>query len=290
MTRKTPQAPLVEEPSSGPRGGPEASVTPPRRRISNQNLLNLSQEDMRPHRSSSVSVRTMSNLAGPRGQGEDEVPPHFSAGVSSITQEQSASFGEFTRDSFLPFQEMARPEEVRKTTSVDSGMTLVGPSGTVVTFEQVQLLKEAFQLVRPIRVPATERFYDEFFKIHPEAEAIFPSNAFRKRAKVVKMMERVANSLPAAPSRLDVELRVLGRLHYDLQAPIDMYDGARVAFLRVVEPELRKAGRWDEEMEAAFIALIDVISDKMFAGYPRELVKAAQTDVLKPGLCPVSEG
>ena len=71
---------------------------------------------------------------------------------------------------------------------------------------------------------------------------------------------------------------------------IDMYEGARVAFLRVVEPELRKAGRWDEEMEAAFIALIDVISDKMFAGYPRELVKAAQTDVLKPGLCPVSEG
>ncbi len=113
-----------------------------------------------------------------------------------------------------------------------------------------------------------KRFYDHFFRVHPDARRYFRDTNMQRQAVVFTMQLMVIeafqhNGTPTA----EQYLQVLGTTHQERGVPLELYDGFRDCLLEVLAEFHGKD--WDPVLESEWRQAMDRAIDKMAEGYVR---------------------
>ena len=114
--------------------------------------------------------------------------------------------------------------------------------------QQIQLVQESFEKVRPIADQAAETFYQRLFEIAPSYRALFKHDMKKQGAMLMSTLGLAVGSLNKLETILPA-VQSLGRRHADYGVTAEHYQPVAEAFLWTLEhylgegftPELKDA-------------------------------------------------
>lgn len=130
----------------------------------------------------------------------------------------------------------------------------------MVTQEEIKLVQDSWEKVKPISATAAELFYAKLFELDPEARALFTGNMESQGEKLMNMITVAVDSLNDLGSIIDA-LRASGRRHVDYGVKDSQYDTVGAAFLDTLEKGLGDA--FTPEVKAAWTNVYGVLASTM---------------------------
>src|SRR5215467_12024496 len=132
-----------------------------------------------------------------------------------------------------------------------------------MTPEQVALVLDGVERLRPHLDRTADAFYRNLFARHPEVRSMFPQDMSRLRVKFADELNAIVHAIPDFPAFFEAA-RALGARHVGY--------GVRAAHFAMVRPQLLAAiaeelgDAWTPAMAAAWTAAYDIISEAMLLG------------------------
>jgi hemoglobin-like flavoprotein len=142
---------------------------------------------------------------------------------------------------------------------------------TAMTPDQVRTVQESFQQLAPHAAHAAQMFYDELFRIAPEARGLFPTDMTGQHRKFVQMLAMVVKSLGNI-STVSEHIADLGRRH----AAYDVSERHYALVARALLVTLHRffGSRYTPEIQSAWSAAYNMLARMMFesaaAGYSKD--------------------
>jgi nitric oxide dioxygenase len=132
-----------------------------------------------------------------------------------------------------------------------------------MTPEQVSLVQDSMQRLKPRMAQTADGFYRLLFERHPEVRAMFPADLSRQRVKFATELETIVRAIPDFTAFLH-QARHLGARHVGYGVRVGHYGLVRAVLLEVIGGELGQA--WTPEVAQAWAAAYDVITEAMLMG------------------------
>lgn len=130
----------------------------------------------------------------------------------------------------------------------------------MVTQEDIKLVQESWEKVKPISATAAELFYARLFELDPEARALFGGNMEAQGEKLMNMITVAVDSLNDLGSIVDA-LKASGRRHVDYGVKDSQYDTVGAAFLDTLEKGL--GDDFTPEVKQAWTNVYGVLASTM---------------------------
>lgn len=130
----------------------------------------------------------------------------------------------------------------------------------MVTQEEIKLVQESWEKVKPISATAAELFYAKLFELDPEARALFTGNMESQGEKLMNMITVAVDSLNDLGSIIDA-LKASGRRHVDYGVKDSQYDTVGAAFLDTLDKGL--GDDFTPEVKQAWTNVYGVLASTM---------------------------
>lgn len=132
-----------------------------------------------------------------------------------------------------------------------------------MTPEQVSLVQDSMERLKPRMANTADGFYRLLFERHPELRPMFPEDLSRQRVKFANELETIVRAIPDFSAFLH-HARHLGARHGGYGVRVGHYALVRAVLLEVIAGEL--GDTWTPEVAAAWAAAYDVITEAMLMG------------------------
>ncbi|MCK5662418.1 MAG: hypothetical protein KAI17_02980, partial [Thiotrichaceae bacterium] len=103
--------------------------------------------------------------------------------------------------------------------------------------EQIQLIRDSYQRVLPIKVKAAELFYGRLFELDPSVKSLFRGKLDFQGDKLMTTLNVVVNSLDDL-SGIETMLQEMGKRHIIYGVDVAHYETVGAALLWVLEQGL----------------------------------------------------
>lgn len=130
----------------------------------------------------------------------------------------------------------------------------------MVTQEEIKLVQESWEKVKPIAPQAAELFYAKLFELDPDARALFTGDMTIQGEKLMNMITVAVGHLNSLESIIDT-LKKSGRQHVDWGVEDSQYETVGAAFLDTLEKGLGDA--FTPEVKAAWTKVYGVLATTM---------------------------
>jgi len=132
--------------------------------------------------------------------------------------------------------------------------------------EQIQLIRDSWQRVLPIKEQAAELFYARLFELDPSVKALFKGRLDFQGDKLMMTLNVVVNSLDNL-TEVEAMLQAMGKRHIIYGVEAAHYETVGAALLWALKPGLGE--HFSEEVEEAWVAAYGEIATTMKeAAYP----------------------
>lgn len=129
-----------------------------------------------------------------------------------------------------------------------------------MTPEDVELVQESFEKVRPISGQAASMFYGRLFEIAPETRPLFQGDMAEQGRKLMATLAVVIGALHSLPTILPA-VSTLAKKHVEYGVKPDHYAAVGQALLWTLEKGLGAA--WTPQTAAAWTNAYTTLSDFM---------------------------
>jgi hemoglobin-like flavoprotein len=126
--------------------------------------------------------------------------------------------------------------------------------------EQIQLIKESWAKVVPIKETAADLFYDRLFELDPGIRPLFKKDLTEQKHKLIAMLNRIVGMLSNFGMLVHVA-QDLGRRHVAYGVKAEHYDTVGAALLWTLRTGLGSA--FTREVEAAWTAAYATLAGAM---------------------------
>ena len=126
--------------------------------------------------------------------------------------------------------------------------------------KQVDLVKETFERIIPIKNDFVNDFYGELFRIAPNVRALFPEDMSKQKEKLVSTLTFVIASLHN-PAMIIKAIEELGKRHLDYKTKKEHYDYVGEAIIFALSKNLGQS--FNAEVRAAWVEAYNMIADIM---------------------------
>jgi hemoglobin-like flavoprotein len=133
-----------------------------------------------------------------------------------------------------------------------------------MTPAQVNLIKQSFEKVLPIKKIAADLFYDRLFELDPPLRKLFPEDMTEQKMRLMTALSFVIAGLDRL-EEITPALESLGRSHAGYGARKKDYETVGAALLWTLAQGL--GSDWNEELKAAWAAAYGAIADTMQSAY-----------------------
>jgi hemoglobin-like flavoprotein len=141
--------------------------------------------------------------------------------------------------------------------------------------EQIDLIKESWAKVVPIKETAADLFYDRLFELDPTIRPLFKKDLTEQKRKLVAMLNRIVTLLGDFGALVHMA-EDLGRRHVSYGVEAEHYDTVGTALLWTLRTGLGAA--FTPEVEAAWTAAYRTLAGAMKEaayGVPSSAMKKA---------------
>jgi hemoglobin-like flavoprotein len=132
-----------------------------------------------------------------------------------------------------------------------------------VTPEQIRLVIDSIEELRPRADEVARRFYEELFTLAPDAQALFSNDMGLQRAKLFKELDEIAHAIPTLDTFVE-RAQQLGSEHVDFGVERRHYTAFGQVLLSVLGEFLGK--EFTPEMEEAWRRAYALVADSMQRG------------------------
>lgn len=129
-----------------------------------------------------------------------------------------------------------------------------------MTSQQINLVQQSFEQLRPIAQTAGELFYKNLFEMAPQARAMFKTPVSEQAGKLMSTLAYVVTHLHH-PETILSDVRKLAIRHVDYGAQPEHYSIVGSALLITLEQGL--GDQWNEPLKEAWTAAYTMISTAM---------------------------
>lgn len=136
-----------------------------------------------------------------------------------------------------------------------------------MTPQQIQLVRDSFKLVLPIREQAAELFYGRLFAIAPETRSLFKGDIRTQGMKLMAALTMVVNSLDRLETVLDA-VQTMARRHVHYGVTEAQYGTVGEALLWTLHQGLGDA--FTAEVEEAWATAYGALAGVMIAAAREE--------------------
>jgi nitric oxide dioxygenase len=131
-----------------------------------------------------------------------------------------------------------------------------------LTPRQIELVRESFAAVIPIRQTAATLFYARLFELAPEVRPLFPRDLDAQGAKLMAVLAAVVRDLDR-PEAMRPDIEGLALRHVGYGATAAHYPAVGAALIWTMEQGL--GARFTDEVRAAWTAAYGLLSGIMLA-------------------------
>jgi hemoglobin-like flavoprotein len=134
------------------------------------------------------------------------------------------------------------------------------PAISTMTPEQVNLIRQSFDAIWPLRRKLAGTFYDRFFELAPDAQQLFPRDMERQH---LKLMDSIAAIVGALDTRdlLQSVVSEAGRHHVGFGARSSHFAAFGEALIWGLEQQFGAA--FTPELKTAWVTLYDAVQGEM---------------------------
>lgn len=154
----------------------------------------------------------------------------------------------------------------------------------MVSAEDIKLVQDSWEKVKPISATAAELFYTKLFELDPEARALFGGNMEVQGEKLMNMITVAVDHLNDLGSIVEA-IQASGRRHVDYGVKDSQYDTVGAAFLDTLEKGLGE--EFTPEVKQAWTNVYGVLAKTMIDAaeeYRQWLAKSKEEPEEKKGL------
>ncbi len=130
----------------------------------------------------------------------------------------------------------------------------------VASEQEIALLQESVQWIRPIGREFAHSFYTELFTSHPEVRSIFPEVMDRQEERLIEMLIYLIDGM-ANFRKIEPLVENLGRRHISYGVLPEHYSAVGEALIKTLT--VAAGDRWTPEIQAAWIKAYHLLSDRM---------------------------
>lgn len=130
----------------------------------------------------------------------------------------------------------------------------------MVSQEDIKLVQESWEKVKPIAPTAAEIFYARLFELDPEAKALFTGDMGEQGIKLMNMITVAVDNLNSLDTIVEA-LQASGRRHVDWGVKDSQYATVGAAFLDTLDKGLGEA--FTPEVKSAWTNVYGVLSSTM---------------------------
>jgi len=135
-----------------------------------------------------------------------------------------------------------------------------------LTPRQIQLIRDSWQRVVPIKKQAAELFYGRLFELDPQVKPLFKGKLDSQGDKLMMTLNVVVNALDSL-GEVEEMLQAMGKRHIIYGVDAAHYETVGAALLWVLEQGLGEY--FTEEVEQAWVIAYGLIATTMIeAAYP----------------------
>ena len=136
----------------------------------------------------------------------------------------------------------------------------LSPIGSTMTPAQVELITRSFEAMWPVRRHFAELFYERFFELAPDAQALFPRNMERQHLKMMDMIAAIVGALDQREMFQSI-IADEGRQHVQYGARPAHFAALGDALMWSLEHQFGPA--FTPELKQAWVVLYDAVRDEM---------------------------
>lgn len=130
----------------------------------------------------------------------------------------------------------------------------------MVSAEEIRLVQDSWEKVKPISVAAAELFYARLFELDPEASALFKGNMEIQGVKLMNMITVAVDHLNDIDHVVEA-IQASGRRHVDYGVKDSQYETVGEAFLGTLNEGL--GDEFTEEVKQAWVNVYGVLAKTM---------------------------
>jgi len=131
---------------------------------------------------------------------------------------------------------------------------------SLLSVKQIQLIRDSWQRILPIKEQAAEQFYQRLFELDPSVKALFKGRLDFQGDKLMTTLNVVVNSLDDL-HEVEGMLQAMGRRHIIYGVEAAHYETVGAALLWVLQQGLGDS--FTEEVEEAWVAAYGIIATVM---------------------------
>lgn len=129
-----------------------------------------------------------------------------------------------------------------------------------MTKQQIQLVKQSWEHIKPVQLAVGERFYDRLFREAPELRHMFKSDTTTQAGKLFDMLSHIVKNLERLEA-LSNEVAQLARRHTVYGIKPQQYAIVRRCLMSALEECLGEY--WTEEVNYAWVLAYHTLSSIM---------------------------
>lgn len=142
-----------------------------------------------------------------------------------------------------------------------------------MTQEQIRLVQQSWELVKPIAKDAAIIFYDKLFIAAPGVRYLFKEDNSVQAAKLAMMLNFVVGKLHRIDDIID-EVQNLGARHNKYGAKPEHYEVVGSCLIATLKEGLGE--NWNDELQEAWVSAYTLLKNAMIAAQQAALKKAAE--------------
>lgn len=133
----------------------------------------------------------------------------------------------------------------------------------MVSQEDIKLVQDSWEKVKPIAPKAAELFYAKLFELDPEARSLFTGDMVIQGGKLMNMITVAVDNLNSLENIIET-LKKSGRQHVDWGVKDSQYDTVGAAFLDTLEKGL--GDDFTPDVKKAWTNVYGVLASTMISG------------------------
>jgi hemoglobin-like flavoprotein len=129
-----------------------------------------------------------------------------------------------------------------------------------LTPKQIDLIRESFDAIWPVRRKVSQQFYGKVFELAPDARRLFSEDMERQHLKLMDMIAAIVGALDQSELFQSLVIHS-GRQHARFEVTPSQYSAFGEALIWSLEQQLGSA--FDAEVKEAWVALYGKVSENM---------------------------
>jgi hemoglobin-like flavoprotein len=138
---------------------------------------------------------------------------------------------------------------------------------SIMTAEEIELIRKSFDALWPIRRKLSEQFYDRFFELAPDTKSLFPSDTERQQLKLMDAIAAIVGALDKREMFQSI-ITHTGKKHSQFGVQPSHFVAFGDALMWGLQQQLGSA--FTSQVKHAWIVLYDEVQT--------EMMRAAKTD------------